>query len=159
MEHADLVVEVDTVFPPVAKPQGLDLSFHRSGCAKCDFLRKDLGDFNGPELPAEGLRHIHQDMSCLSAKAWRWVLPSYLKHCLSANDVLRDETEFLLYNLGPEPKFQEETIERLALLNVQQIDCLIHFLEWCAAHPYWSRYCDDDIARAATFLRTLRDQR
>jgi hypothetical protein len=156
MEAAALLREVDLAFPPVAKPKGLDLSFHRGGCARCDFLRKELQDCNATELPAEGVRQIHQDMSCLSAMAWRWVLPSYLKHCLRANDALRDETEFLIYNLGPEPKFEEETAGRLSLLNLEQLDCLVHFLEWCAAQAYWSRYCAEDIALAITFLRTLK---
>ena len=66
------------------------------------------------------------------------------------------EAEFLIYNLGPKPEHREDTIQRLADLNDEQITCLIHFLEWCAIHPYWSDYCPDSIASAQSFMHALR---
>lgn len=157
MNTADLIKEVDEVFPPVPKPHGVDLSFHKVGCDECRYVRQDLEGIDGSELPFETLRYLRGELSCLSAKGWRWVLPSYLKHCLTVDSTYDDlETEFLIYNLGPELKYQKETLERLSLLNKSQIECLVHFLQWCEVHPHWSGYCREDIARALAFMRTVR---
>lgn len=157
MVTAELLSEVERAFPFVAKPQGLDLSFHKDECPLCEYLRQDLEAFTGQELPRKALRDIYSEMSCLSAEGWRWALPSYLRHCLAVTDTYGDsETEFLIYNLGPAPEHQRETLQRLAALNDEQIGCLIHFLEWCDVHPHWSEYCKEDISRALEFMRTPR---
>jgi hypothetical protein len=92
----------------------------------------------------------------LSAKGWRWILPSYLRHCLNVDSTYDDmETEFLIYNLRPDLKYQKDTMSRLSLLNRRQIECLILFLEWCSSHSHWSTYCPDDITQAIAFMRTI----
>ncbi len=157
MVTAELFSEVERVFPFIAKPQGLDLSSHKGECPLCEYLRQDLEAFTGQELPREALRDIYNEMSCLSAEGWRWALPSYLRHCLTVTDNYNDsETEFLIYNLGPAAEHQAETLQRLAALNEEQINCLVHFLEWCNLHPHWSEYCKDDVSRAIAFMRTPR---
>lgn len=154
---ADLIKEVEDVFPPVPKPQGLELSFHQNGCDECRLVRQDLEGYRDPELPFKALRYLHSEWSCLSAKGWRWALPSYLKHCLTVDSTYDDmETEFLIYTLRPDLKYQKDTLERLSLLSRSQLDCLIHFLEWCAAHPHWSEHCPDDITQALSFMRTVK---
>ncbi|WP_097459230.1 DUF6714 family protein [Mangrovitalea sediminis] len=157
MNTEDLRKEIEATFPFVEKPQGLALSFHKDACFQCEYLRKDLQSFKGKELPPEGIREIHQEMSCLSAKGWRWVLPSYLRYSL-AEDASYDktETEFLIYNLSPGLKYQLETKQRLAALNEEQLLCLIHFLEWCQEHEHWGQYCAEEISAGIAFLSTLR---
>ena len=151
-----LLAEVQARFPCVSKPEGLNLSFHRDDCSLCTYLRRDLARFSDPVLPREALREIFCEMSCLSAAAWRWALPSYLKHCLTMEDPWGDdETEFLIFNLGPDPEYQADTIVRLACLDAGQVACLIHFLAWCRAHPYWGEIWQDDIDRALEFMRGL----
>jgi hypothetical protein len=120
-------------------------------------VRRDLEKYRDPELPGEAIRVIYQEMTSLSALGWRWVLPSYLKHCLTAGEKppRGDLTEFLIYNLGPEPKFQGEARERLSLLNQQQISCLVRFLEYLASDPEWSGYCQMNIDRALQFISGL----
>jgi hypothetical protein len=157
METAELLSEVERLFPFVAKPSGLDISFHEDECLQCDYLRRDLEEYVGSELPRTALREIYSEMSCLSAQGWRWVFPSYLRHCLAeTTDYDNSETEFLIYNLGPAPEHEAETIQRLAALSDEQISCLIHFLDWCAIHPHWSGYCKDDISRAQAFMHRPR---
>jgi hypothetical protein len=152
-----LLKEVEKVFVPVAKPSGFAISFHKVGCDLCRYLRNDLEIHKDRWLPPDAIRTIYGEISCLSAKGWRWVLPSYLHHCLVADSTTdhNQETEFLIYNLGPDLKYQKETMQRLSLLNAKQIACLIHFLEWCADHEYWSVYCREDINKALAFMRTL----
>jgi len=144
------------VLPPVPKPEGRDISLHESGCWQCKYLRDDLAQYEDSELPNEAIRSLHQELSCLSARGWRWVLPSYLRRCLTqdpAYDAV--ETEFLIYNLGPSPEHESETRERLSALNREQVNCLAHFLEWCRTHPHWSQYCPNDIERARRFMHSV----
>jgi hypothetical protein len=155
--HTEKVLkEVEQAFPFVQKPKGIDISFHRDDCAHCQYLRGDLEEYDQPEIPRAGIRAVHSEMSCLSAAGWRWVLPSYLRQSLAnTGDIYDTETEYLIYNLGPDQKYQTETLERLSALNSQQIACLIHFLEWCADHEHWSDYCPEEINRGLEFLRSV----
>jgi hypothetical protein len=82
---------------------------------------------------------ILQALSQLSAIAWRWVLPNYLRFCLAADaEYSRMEMEFFIYNLGPADEFQKDTVERLSKLDRQQMDCLIKFMHWCLSRQYGS---------------------
>lgn len=158
MDIETLLTEVKKVFSPIKKPSGFAISFHKVGCAQCEYLRKDLEIYTDGLLPPEAIRYMHGEMSCLSAKGWRWVLPSYLHHCLTADSTTDGDqsTEFLICNLAPDLKYQKEAMQRLSLLNPEQVNCLIHFLEWCAQHAYWSTYCPEDINKGLAFMRTLR---
>ncbi|MDX5373726.1 MAG: hypothetical protein LPK18_14990 [Pseudomonadaceae bacterium] len=157
MKTETILNEVERAFGFVAKPKGASISFHKDGCFQCDFLRKDLLAYKGRELPYEAIRCINQEMSCLSASGWRWALPSYLRYCLTTKTDAADmETEFLIYNLGPAPKYQAEAIMRFSALNQEQINCLHSFLLWCQEHERWSKYCPEHIERAINFILTLR---
>ena len=157
MNTEHLKKEVEKVFPFVEKPKGLALSFHKDDCDQCGYLREDVDKYEGRELPPEGIREIHQEMSCLSAKGWRWVLPSYLLYSLTEKASFSQmETEFLIYNLAPELKYQIEAKQRLSALNQDQLLCLVHFLEWCQKHEYWGQHCPKEIASGLGFLSTVR---
>ena len=151
-----LLQEIEAAFPPSEKPEGSALSFHQSGCSECEYLRQDLEQYSALTLPDEAIRYLHNDLSCLSAQGLRWVLPSYLRRCVT-QDAEYDaiETEFLIYNLAPEENFEDGTRSRFSWLSREQIKCIFHFLEWCRDHPYWSKYCAKDIARALTFVCSL----
>lgn len=153
MNTNSILTEIESAFPFVEMPLGIELSFYKDGCFECDRLRDDLEQYRGKEITVEAIRLIHQEMSILSAKAWQWLLPHYLRFCLTPEaEYNRVETEFLIYNLGPALEFQKDTMQRLSLLNRDQINCLIHFLEWCANHQYWKDYCLEDINKARKFL-------
>ncbi|MCG7981849.1 MAG: hypothetical protein JAY90_03750 [Candidatus Thiodiazotropha lotti] len=159
-DKASLLKEIKEVFPFINKPQGLSLSFHKDGCPNCDVVRRHLEEYSGQELSRQALRYVHSEMGCLSAKGWSWVLPSLLRYCVGVDDTYDGvETEYLIYSLGPELKYQKEVLEHLSELNGPQVSCLIHFLEWCCDHPYWSGYCSGDIERAIGFMQSYRHNR
>ncbi len=156
MKTEELLVEILTVFPFREMPAGLELRFHRTGCPQCEYLSNDLEEFRGKTIGEVAIRQLHQEMSCLSAQGWAWILPHYLRFCLSKEaDFSRMETEFLLYSLSPAEQFRDDTKIRLSLLNMEQISCLIHFVEWLEMHPHWSEYCMAEIQEAKTFLQVL----
>ena len=157
MNTEHLKSEIESVFSYVKKPRGLDLSFHKDECHQCGYLREDLDQYQEMELPPEGIREIHQEMSCLSPQGWRWALPSYLRYCVTEEAVRsQNEAEFLIYNLAPGEEYQADTRKRLSALNEQQIACLEHFLEWCQVHSYWGQYCSKEISEGIAFLSTVR---
>ncbi len=157
MNEQALKNEIEHVFPFIEKPQGISISFHEDDCSQCGYLREDLSVYLDPELPMEGIRDIHQEMSCLSAEGWRWALPSYLRFCFTKEAVENGmETEYLIYNLSPAAKHEAETTERLSALSDDQISCLKHFLEWCKEHEYWAEYCPSEIEAGIEFVSKIR---
>jgi len=156
MDVEILKAEIAEHLPAVPKPIGNALSFHAEGCAHCDYLRRDLEPFKEPMLTEQAILEIFSEMSCLSADGWRWMLPSYLLQCLeNPGGRLDSAIEFLIYNLAPTQKHEAETRERLAALHVDQLRCLVHFLEWCGEHEHWGDYCADEIAQGLAFLPTV----
>jgi hypothetical protein len=150
-----LLEEIAAVLPPVAKPARGEIAFHKDGCDQCKYLSEDLEQYQGETLPDKAIRHLHNEWSCLSAAATRWVLPSYLRRCLTQDLYDPLETEFLIYTLAPEPKHELETTQRLSKLSHQQIGVLRHFLIWCREHPHWSKYCPDEVALATAYIERL----
>ncbi len=156
MSTEKLAEDIENTFPIVDMPRGSDISFHKDGCFECSWLAEKLERYRGKEFTGDAIRLIHQELTCLSAKAWRWILPHYLKFCLTSEAAYNTmETEFLIYNLGPDLKYQKDTLQRLTELNTAQIACLIHFLDWCSNHEYWSEYCPEEIKKAINFLCTI----
>jgi hypothetical protein len=85
------------------------------------------------------------------------LMPHYLRFCLTSEAAYnRIETEFLIYSiysLGPELRFQSDTLKRLSLFTASQLACLTHFLDWCRNKEYWRDYCPGNIDAALAFLR------
>ena len=157
MNIQTLLDEVERSFGFVAKPRADAISFHDTACDLCSYLRQDLLPYKDEQLPYEAIRCVHQEMSCLSATGWRWVLPSYLRYCLTeAAQVSEMEIEFLIYNLAPSAKHQPDTLKRLSALNQMQISCVLSFLRWCENHKKWSAYCPAEIQQAIEFISTLK---
>jgi hypothetical protein len=157
---AELLLEIESILPPVSKPSGSNLSFHPTECMQCEFLRNDLKEYDGQVLPERAIRWLRGELTLLSAQGWRWVMPSYLKHCVTQDPNYDPmETEFLIYSLGPDQEHEEDAVKRLADFTQAQLQLLSHFLEWCAEHPHWSVYCPDDVAKAQSFMAKLMQSR
>ncbi|MFZ2725174.1 MAG: DUF6714 family protein [Methylococcaceae bacterium] len=156
MNTNSLLKEIQSVFTFVDMPNGNDLVFHKNGCFECNGLQNDIEDYRNKEITGEVIRLVHQELSSLSAKGWRWILPYYLRFCLTSDaEYNRMETEFLIYNLRPSLEFQQDTVTRLSILNKDHINCLIHFLMWCEGQQYWRDYCLEDIKMAKSFLSSI----
>jgi hypothetical protein len=151
-----LAREIREVFPVLRMPPELDLRFHRDGCPHCQYLSEYLDRRRDQPVELEMFRYMHQELGCLSAQGWAWMLPHFLPHCLTPGALYTQmETEFLLYNLAPTGEYEEETRARLSALDAGQLRCLLHFVQWMQAHPVWSEYCPTEIARALAFVGEL----
>jgi len=157
VEVYELINRIDVAFGAVEMPKGIDLSFHKDDCFECECLRRELDELGEGASPESIVRAIYQDMSCLSASAWKWCLPIYLKRSLLTEPSISDtETEFLIYNLSPNDDGKSGTIERMSLLTDEQIHCLELFVEWCSEEPHWASYCKSEIDQAKAFVKCVR---
>jgi hypothetical protein len=152
-----LIQDIEKYFPFVEKPNSLDIPFHRSGCNQCNCLVEDLEPYKDKEVSVNGIREAYIEMSCLSPKAWRWLLPSYLRQCVFFIHESTDFTEYLIYNLSPGQAHEHDASERLSELNQDQLNCILSFLNWCQGPEHWaSKYCSEDISKAIVFINKLR---
>jgi hypothetical protein len=148
--------EIESTFPFAEMPPQSQILAHGSECNECSHLLDDVADLRGTAIDGNAIRLLHQEMSHISAAGWRWILPHYLRYCLTPEAWYnRFETEFLIYNLGPDLKFQLDTEKRLSLLSSSQLVCLEHFLEWCLEDDYWKVTYTNHVNRAISFLRVL----
>ena len=110
-------------------------------------------------MTGEIIRYLCIDMGCLSPQAWFWILPHYLRFCVTAGDQIDGlETEYLIYNFGTSPEHEAEKRKSLSLLNSEQVLCLVHFVEWVHAEEKWEKYFSEDLEKALRFLKTLEVQ-
>lgn len=153
MRSEDLLIEIANAFPPMEMPPKAELPFHASGCFQCEWLKEELELRRAKPVDGGLVRLIHQELSCLSAKAWRWIAPHYVSYCLTPEaDYNQMEAEYLVYNLGPEDKFKADLLNRFALFDRRQIRCFMSFMDYLANHEYWSDYFPADIRKATDFL-------
>lgn len=158
MDKSAILEEIEATFLFVEMPSEIELTSHLDGCRDCDDVREELEYYRGKEITGKAIRAVRRYLSVLSAKATRWILPHYLRFCFTAEaEYNRMETESLIYALGPGPGAEvlEEKLQRLSMLNADQVTCLIHFLEWCLSDEYWSQYCPEDIGSGINFLNDV----
>ena len=150
-----LIDKIDAVFPSVEMPPLKDFLFHENDGERYAGLLSDIDEFRGGSITGDAVRIIHKDMSKLSAKAWCWIFPHYLKYCLTPEaEFNRMETEFLIYALSPSPEFSQETFQRLSEFNNDQVNCVIDFLNLCLGYEYWKELYAGDIDHAINFLKS-----
>jgi hypothetical protein len=155
-----LAEEVDLLFPLVDMPRADELMHHREGCPVCKDLAGDLEALRGRAIDGDAIRQLHQEMSHLSAKAWQWVLPYYLRYCLTPEAEYNSfETEFLVYGLSPLKEFEADTANRLALISSDQINVLRSFLMYLMTIEYWKSYCPTELQRGILFLEEILRER
>jgi len=148
--------EINAAFPPQEMPEKADILFYENYSLEKESLLEDIEEFRGKNPNADLIRLIHQELSYLSAKFWRWVLPTYMKFCLSPDGKYSSmETQFLIFNLNPRLEFQAKTRKRLSALSAPQIECVIQFLELLSIDEFWQAQCPDEISGAIKFLKNL----
>lgn len=149
--------KIESAFPSVDMPPSKNLiSPSAARRVEGDGLLRDIEEFRGMPVSVELIRSVHQELHDLSAEAWRWILPHYLRYCMSEAGLESEmELEFLIYKLSPKPEFAHETTEHLALLTQLQINCMIDVVNWCMSDKCWSEYFSDELHGALLFLKGL----
>ena len=154
-----LLKKINAAFLKIDMPDKNEMLFHEKDRCQ-NYLLEEIEELRGGVISLEEIRILHQDMSTLSAKAWLWILPHYLRSCLTPEaEYSQMEIEYLIYSLSPTLKFESDVISRLSLLDKDQIECLIDFINWCSKKEFWNEYCPSDIFRAKVFLTELITQK
>ena len=154
-DSLELLERIESTFPMVNMPPAEALPLRNLSAGIAGDLIKDLEEFRGKLANVSLIRSVHQEMTRLSPRAWQWLLPHYLRFCMTSEaERSRMEMEFLIYNLRPSAEFRDATLERMSLLTEGQVACLIDFLRWCQNSPFWMEYCPEDIAKAVNFLES-----
>lgn len=149
-----LADEIAAEFPILPMPPAARLVV--AGSIGGQFLIDELEMYRDKQIDGHAIRLVHQELPHLTAEGIQWVLPHYLRFCLTPEaQYNREETEYLVYHLGPSLKFQGDTAGRLSLLSSAQVRCLIDFLQWCGSDDYWREYCPEDLKRVEAFLATV----
>lgn len=149
----NLSKEIDRVFPLIEMPSPEKISHHLRGCSTCEHLAADLENYKNKPIGADVIRELHQEMSHLSAEAWQWLLPYYLKYCLTPEaNYSCFETEFLIYSLAPVKEFEADVTSRLCFLNTDQIRVVRDFMIYLSSIDHWRNYCPVEIGRGIAFL-------
>lgn len=158
MDARTVLAEVEAVFPPVEMPASNDLVPESPRYIESEEIRRDLDELRDSPVDNKVIRTIHRYLPVLSAKTTRWILPHFLRFCLSeaGQQFSRVETASLIYAFSPAAPFEANTIERMALLSDDQILTLVHFLEWCASDSYWLDSEPERVGEGIAFLKKIR---
>ena len=155
MQKDNLLQKIETFFPFLnIRPDPEKILFDNDDAVRLDGLVRDiLDEVKGDNVTADNIRLIHQDLSNLSAEFWYWIMPHYLRYCLTPEaEYQQVEIQFLIYALSPAQEFEVDTSKKLVLFNNEQLFCLIDFLEFLLAQDYFNGSYMERITRGKQFL-------
>lgn len=138
MNDKSLRYEIDSAFPHTEMPASVTRQAPRF--IESREIDEDIEEFRFLPVTVQTIRAIHLYLPVLSVEAMHWLLPHYLRFCISEEGKCysRKETASLLCFLGPKPEHVDDTrIILSSLMNEQRI-CLIHFLAWCRSDNFWA---------------------
>lgn len=134
--------------PDIAK-----LIAHDDKCPDCRDLLSDLSQVNSAAIDGATIRRLHQGLHHLSPTGWNWVLPHYLRYCVTPEAAHnRFETEYLIYAFSPSPEYEKDTYERMVEITNFQAQCLYDFFDWCLDDAEWRSIYYPDITAAQRYL-------
>lgn len=142
MDDRSLLDEIDSAFPHTKMPATVTRQAPRF--IESREIDEDIEEFRFLPITVQAIRAIHLYLPVLSVEAMHWLLPHYLRFCISEEGkrYSRKETASLLCFLGPKPEDVDDTrIILSSLMNEQRI-CLIHFLAWCRSDNFWADMLD-----------------
>lgn len=155
-----LIYDIEQAFSFAEMPPSSVVLAEGSDSHDCYGLSDDLDGFRGKEASGDVIRCIHQEILCLSPRAWLWILPYYLKYCLSPEGRYNQfETESLIYTLSPSEEVGGVVEDRLALLDISQLAVLERFLVYLSSQSWWQSYCPEELSAAIFFIHSVKDGR
>ena len=153
METEELLTQIETAFPIMAMPPLEAIVAHDDKCPECRGLTKDLERYKDAPINGDAIRLLHQQLYHLSSPGLHWILPYYLRYCLTSEAIYnRFETEFLIYSFAPLPQYYEDAVSRLSGIDLVQARCLWSFFDWCLSDPDWRSSYGQEISLAMSFL-------
>ena len=145
ISYDEIYKEINDYFPYVLMPPTDKLVIHNDDCYQCQYLKKDLIELysNKTILDEPLIRSLHMELLLLTPESWFWIMPSYLRYCLSREPYIDmnygdSVTEFLTYQFE-QTDFQSKTdiMRNISLFNVNQLNTLKRFFIYLSSSSYW----------------------
>lgn len=61
MDSKELFDEIESACPAVKMPAHAALSFHKTDCPQCEYLKSDLEKYRGEEVTGKLIRYLHME--------------------------------------------------------------------------------------------------
>ena len=152
----ELLAEITVNFPFVEIPDASQF-FLLDNYERADFnLVADLASnqHEKGDIP----RLLQLELHAMSPKAWIYALPYFLSYGVTPEAEYTDsEIAFLIFALSPQPEFENASAYKLSELNSKQLQCLLHFFEWCATNEYWAENYSSELEAVSKFLVRVRN--
>ncbi len=159
-----VIEQITKAFEGVSREDGVSLHEARviddwgSDCERAAARKIDT-DTRWQDVPVEWIEQLHDALSFLDPKGWRYYLPAYMLYSLkfyttSSNAVDSAVYSCILYEGSKYKDLKEHQISRFRLLTVEQSRAVCQFLRFEAAYAegdeqavqealdaYWGRFC------------------
>jgi hypothetical protein len=141
-----LLQRVQFVFPDFPMPPLDEMMSFTGGDVLCANFIEELDQYRFKAVDDALIRSSRLELYCLCPDAFKWILPHYIRYCLTA-EILHTEdlVEFLVYFFKPAPEFLEDRLKRISALSIDQLTCVRDFFKWqvssrylYGANPSWS---------------------
>lgn len=151
-----LIGRAALAFPLVEMPPADRLVVDPGHDGEHEDVWEELMGLEGGEPAARHVRGYAQTWYYLQPDTWKWTLARYIPHCVMV-DAAADlfATSFLIYALDPgdhpQRLWEKKAAALLATFSVEQIECLIDFVNWAAT----TEVADQDAERIGGALACL----
>ncbi len=125
------------VFPFQEKPEGYLLTNQGAEDCICRYIVEHMNDYPEPQIPMDGVRYLHTELSNLSIAGMVWLLPNLLRKAVSCNNRFDTITDIIIYDLESIAEGNGQAQTRYSWLSIEQILCLEVVLEYLSEkHGY-----------------------
>jgi hypothetical protein len=121
-------------FSEAPRPSREEFGFHRHDeCEECAEVVADLSRYAADEIPNDVIDYYATDLSLLSAAAWRYLLPRFVRW--TAEDPDSNASEFVLYNLCPDDPDSEYWSGRCDAYTRIECEAIVSYLQHRRSWP------------------------
>lgn len=126
-EVYELVCEA---FPYQEKPEGYLLTNQGAEDCICRYIVEHMVVYPEPQIPMDGVRYLHTELSNLSNEGMIWLLPNLLRKAVSCNDSFDTITDSFICDLESVAEGDCQARSRYSWLSNEQLQCVEAVLEF-----------------------------
>ena len=115
-----------SAFRSAPRPDFDEITLHR--CWECDDIRDQLSNHDVDDVPIDFLDYHGDGLTLLSAKAYRYYLPAYVRHSCDFRDAT--VTDYVLFSLSPDNPSDEFWADRCDDFTAEEIEAVLAYLRF-----------------------------
>lgn len=121
---------VSKAFPFKGKPEGYLLTNKGPEDRICSYIVEHMNNYCEAELPLDGVRYLHSELSNLSIEGMIWFLPNLMRKAVACNNRFDTITDTIIYDLDAAAEGNVQAMSRYSWLSADQRQCLETVLEY-----------------------------